>query len=265
MEVPSSALISLIQEEIINDEQHPDRINVLGRTSRGALGIIAIFSIISFIILVLLFMAGAFDIGLLPKITEFFVKDAIGWSLIFFVGISALFSSIIMVAIWLVDMKFKDLRYKMAFFMYHSKVSKGDHIPLQYLANVAVCTVTEITKTLDLMIAKGELKGKIDLEEREYIHLGLTRRGMKFLMALPPAKVQGLDDVKTWALKGHVWGDGDIPDGMEAVEELDELEPEELPPAKEVLQKHKDKVPCIHCGRMNIKDHHFCTFCGEVI
>ncbi len=238
---------------------------MLGRTARVALRIITIISISLFVFLVLIFMAGAFKTSLLPEITSFFVEDVLGWSSIFMVGLISLSLSIFMVAIWLVEMKLKDLRYKMAFFMYHTKVRKGDHIPLPYLARVGVCKEQEITRTLDLMIAKGELKGRIDLEEREYIHLDLTRRGLKFLMALPPARVQGLDEVKNWTLKGHVWGQEDVPDGMDTMEELEEADPDELPPALEVLHKNRSKVPCIHCGRMNFKDHQFCTFCGEVI
>jgi hypothetical protein len=213
-----------------------------------------------------IFALGIFGVAVEPNTTDFFVENPLGWFIIFMTGGFALVFSIVMVIFWMTDMKFKDLRYKMAFFLYHSKVKNGERIPLPYLARVAVCTEPEITQTLNIMIAKDELKGRIDEEERLYIHKTLTRRGMRFLMALPPAGVRGLKEVRKWALKGHVWGAGnEEEDDFEYVEELEEMDAEELPPALEIIQKSKEKLPCPHCGRMNIKDHQFCTFCGEVI
>jgi hypothetical protein len=72
----------------------------------------------------------------------------------------------------------------------------------------------------------------------------------------------GLQEVKQYALKGHTWNEED----GEEIEELEEVDIEELPSARDLLsKKDRHKVECPHCGRMNIKEHQFCTFCGEVI
>jgi len=212
-----------------------------------------------------IFALEIFGVTIEPDTGEFLVSNPLGWFIIFMTGGFALGFSIVMLLFWMTDMKFKDLRYKMVFFLYHSRVKNGERIPLPYLARVAVCNEPEITKTLNIMIAKDELKGRIDEEEMVYIHKTLTRRGLRFLMALPPAGVSGLREVKKWALKGHSWGPGEEGNDLDPIEELEEMEAEELPPALEVIEKNSDKVPCPHCGRMNIRDHQFCTFCGEVI
>jgi hypothetical protein len=215
-----------------------------------------------FIAICAVYIFGFFGFPIEPSVTEFFIETAPGMLLMLFVGMLALGLSILMVVFWEMDNKWKDLRYKMAFFLYHSRVKNGDRIPLQYLAKVAVCSLFDITKTLENMIARNELKGIVDRERGIYIHKGLTRRGMKFLVALPPAGVSGLQEVKKYALKGHVWNE----EGEEDIEELEEVEIEELPSAQEILEKReRHKVKCPHCGRMNIKEHQFCTFCGEVI
>ena len=209
-----------------------------------------------------IYIFGFFGYPIEPSITEFFVETALGLLLILFVGIVGLTFSILMVVFWEMDNKWKDLRYKMAFFLYHSRVKNGDRIPLQYLAKVGVCSIFDITKTLENMIARNELKGIVDKVKGIYIHKGLTRRGMKFLVALPPAGMTGLQEVKQFALKGHVWNEG--PDAE--IDELMELDMDELPSARDMLtKKERNKVECPYCGRMNIKDHQFCTFCGEVI
>jgi len=246
---------------------------VIGRPFRIITYILAGTFLVQFMVFLTIFILGFFGASLLKDVSDFFVDNPIGWGLIMFVGFIALLFSILMVAFWTMDMRWKDLRYKMVFFLYHSKIKHNERIPLQYLARVGVCDTEQITQVLENMIARGELKGIVDRDDGVYIHKGLTRRGMKVLIALPPAGVTGLKEVKKWALKGHTWedeeGDGDLEE-LEEIEELEELEDideiEELDTVSELLKKKdRHKIKCPHCGRMNIKDHQFCTFCGEVI
>ncbi|MGA1819444.1 MAG: PCI domain-containing protein [Thermoplasmatota archaeon] len=246
---------------------------MIGRPFRIITNILAGVFLVQFLVFLTFFMLGFFGAPFLEEVSDFFMEDPMGWALIMFVGFIALLFSILMVAFWTMDMRWKDLRYKMIFFLYHSKVKYNERIPLQYLARVGVCDTEQITQVLENMIARGELKGIVDREEGVYIHKGLTRRGMKVLIALPPAGMTGLKEVKKWALKGHTWedeeGEGDIED-LEELEEVDEVEEleevEEQDMVGELLKKKdKHKIRCPHCGRMNIKDHQFCTFCGEVI
>jgi hypothetical protein len=215
-----------------------------------------------FLIFGAIYIFGFFGFPIEPSVTEFFVETLLGLILMIFVGIVGLTFSILMVMFWEMDNKWKDLRYKMAFFLYHSRVKNGDRIPLQYLAKVGVCSLVDITKTLENMISRNELKGIVDKDKGIYVHKGLTKRGMKFLVALPPVGMSGLQEVKQYALKGHTWNK----EGDEDIEELEEVELDELPSAQEILEKReRHKIECPHCGRMNIKEHQFCTFCGEVI
>lgn len=229
-----------------------------------------LFSIILFItlpfflFLIILYMLGLFGVEFMSGIQDTLTENAVGWMMILFPGIVTLISIIMLVIAWMLSMKWKDLRYKMAFFLYHSKVKNGTRIPLQYLARVGVCSEPEIKRTLEIMIERKELKGEIDEIIRLYIHKGLTRRGIKFLKALPPAKVNELSEVRKWALKGKSWED-DIGQEEDIIEELDAEEIEELPAATAIKRKDPKKVECPHCGRLNVKDHQFCTFCGEVV
>ena len=200
------------------------------------------------------------DSGTAEVIVELLRDNVLGNIVILIPGLFAIFYLIILVGLYFHHQKQKDLRFKMAFYLYHSKVQKNDVIPLDHLARVAVCTMKEITRTLSLMIAKNELMGLIDREKNVYIHKGLTKRTMRILTALPPARKQQLDSVKQWALKG-----------AEAYEDmLEELEPvdiEELPSVSEEItnKKTEKNVPCPTCGKMNRRKDHFCTYCGEVI
>jgi hypothetical protein len=215
-----------------------------------------------FLIFGAIYIFGFFGFPIEPSVTEFFVETLLGLILMIFVGIVGLTFSILMVMFWEMDNKWKDLRYKMAFFLYHLRVKNGDRIPLQYIVKVGVCSLVDITKTLENMISRNELKGIVDKDKGIYVHKGLTKRGMKFLVALPPVGMSGLQEVKQYALKGHSWNEGD----GEEIDELEEIDLEELPSAHELLRrKDRHKVECPHCGRMNIKEHQFCTFCGEVI
>jgi hypothetical protein len=213
-----------------------------------------------FLAFVAIYIFGFFGVVIEPKTTDFFVDTTLGLILILFVGIVALTFFVMMVVFWEMDNKWKDLRFKMAFYLYHSRVNRNDKIPLAYLARVGVCTINDISTTLENMVARNELKGIVDREEGIYIHKGLTRRGMKVLAALPPAGVSGLNQIKQYALKGPNWEDDDN------IEELEEVELEELPSPGTIFEKRKtNKVACPHCGRMNVKEHQFCTFCGEVV
>ncbi|MFO8050791.1 MAG: hypothetical protein R6V01_03735 [Thermoplasmatota archaeon] len=209
-----------------------------------------------FIFVIILFLMGVFGAVFLEGIQETIMETSLGWLIILFPGIITLISVVMLGVAWMLSMKWKDLRYKMAFFLYHSKVNNGDRIPLEYLAKVAVSSEPEIKRTLEMMIERKELKGEIDEEERVYIHRGLTKRGMKFLKALPPAKLNQLKDVRIWALKGAEW---------EVKEDagIGELEGEETDDLPAVKSREGEEIACPNCGRMNVRNHHFCTFCGE--
>lgn len=200
------------------------------------------------------------DSGSWETAVEFLRDNVVGNIIILIPGLFSILYLGILVALYFHGQKQKDLRYKMAFYLYHSKVQKDDVIPLDHLARVAVCTIKDIERTLGNMIAKNELMGLIDNEKKVYIHKGLTKRTMRILTALPPARKQQLDSVKRWALKG-----------AEAYEDmLEELEPveiEELPSVTDEINSNKVErnVPCPSCGKMNSRRDHFCTYCGEVI
>ena len=200
------------------------------------------------------------DSGTPELMVEFLRDSTLGNIIILIPGLFSILYLVLLVALYFHHQKQRDLRYKMAFYLYHSKVQKNDVIPLEHLAKVAVCTVPDIKKTLSSMIAKSELIGLIDREKNVYIHKGLTKRTMRILTALPPARKDQLDSVKRWALKG-----------AEAYEDmLEELEPvdiEELPSITEEIHTRKSEktVPCPTCGKKNLVKNHFCTYCGEVI
>ncbi|MGA1873966.1 MAG: hypothetical protein ACMUHY_09895 [Thermoplasmatota archaeon] len=243
---------------------------MIGRPVRIITNIIAAIFLLQFLVLLSLYTLGFFGAGFLEEISDFFVNDPIGWILIMFIGFIALLFMILMVAFWMMDMRWKDLRYKMVFFLYHSKVKHNEKIPLQYLARVGVCDIESITTTLENMIARGELRAVVDREEGVYIHKGLTRRGIRVLTALPPVGVTGLKEVRKWALKGHTWEDErrdketDQSEDMDDLEEFDEIE--EAPSVSDLMRrKDRKRTRCPHCGRMNIRDHQFCTFCGEIV
>lgn len=228
-------------------------------------GIILVITMPFFIFLIVLYILGIMEITFMEGTQDLLTESNMGWMMILFPGIITLISLIMLVIAWMLSMRWKDLRYKMAFFLYHSKMKSGERIPLKYLAKVGVCSEPEIKRTLEIMVSRKELKGRIDEIERVYIHKRLTRRGMKFLMALPPAKLNQLQDVRKWALKGHAWAaDRDNPE--RGIPELEEVEIEELPAATAFVNKEKrETIACPNCGRMNVKEHHFCTYCGEII
>ncbi|MBN1390133.1 MAG: hypothetical protein JXA22_05770 [Candidatus Thermoplasmatota archaeon] len=234
---------------------------MIGRGARVTIHLITGIFLVLFLTFLTIFMLGFFGAEALRDVSVFFVDETIGWILIMITGLIALIFSVLWVAFWMMDMKWKDLRYKMVFFLYHSKVSNNERIPLEYLARVGVCGVDEITKTLENMIARGELRGIVDRDEGVYIHKCLTRRGMKILMALPPAGVSGLKEVKKWALKEHTWEDEAEYVELEELEEVEEVGPYD----HMTLKKDHNRVKCPHCGRMNVSEHQFCTFCGEVM
>jgi hypothetical protein len=218
---------------------------------------------ISFILLmftIALITLQLLDTSPLEDLSDFLVETVLGNAVVATIGLSTILLSIGLLLSWLNAQKWKDLRYKMAFYLYHSRVKKGQMIPLDHLAKVALCSYGEICETLEMMIGRGELKGLVDREKRLYKHLGLTRRGIKFLMALPPAKLDGLDDVKRMALKGAVWegqyGDGNL---------LEAREPERLPTARaeEAKSSGEGKVTCPYCRKATPSHTHFCTYCGE--
>ena len=198
----------------------------------------------------------------LEEMTDLLKEDLLGNFILLIPGLFSIIFAIMLVSLWFSSQKWKDLRFKMAFYLYHSKVQKDQIIPLDHLARVGVSTIPEISTTLERMIAKDELKGIVDHDKGLYIHKGLTRRTMKILTALPPARVNQLDDIRQWALKGA--------EGYSIDDDVEELEPfeiEELPSATNSLNNRgsEAKVPCPDCGKMNrIKDH-FCTYCGEVM
>ncbi|MFW3145634.1 MAG: hypothetical protein ACMUIE_02345 [Thermoplasmatota archaeon] len=237
---------------------------VMERVFGYIFGVILFLTLPFFIFFSVLFILGSFEVYIMEDFQNLLIDSAAGWTLLFMPGVISLISIIMVFIAWLIYVKWKDLRYKMAFYLYHSKVRYGDRIPLSHLAKVAVCSVPEIVRTLELMIDRKELKGEVSRAEGVYIHKGLTRRGLRFLKALPPAKLNQLKSAQKWALDGHVWA-GER-DGIEHdIPELEEVEREELPPIEISKKLERKKVPCPHCGRMNIADHHFCTYCGEVI
>lgn len=198
----------------------------------------------------------------LEEYTDSLRDDILGNVILISPGIISILIALVLINIWTSYNKMKDLRYKMAFYLYHSKVNRDDIIPLDHLARVAVCRLTEICETLERMIMKGELKGIVNRSKGVYIHKGLTKRTMMILQALPPAKTEMLSNVKRWALKGA--------SAYENEEELEELEPidiEELPSVTEEIHsmKKEKNIPCPDCGKHNRPGDHFCTYCGEVI
>ncbi len=217
-------------------------------------------SILALIATVTLIILHFLDASPLKDLSEFLVKETLGNAVVGTLGLASIILSIGLLLSWLNDQRWKDLRYKMAFYLYHSRVKKGQLVPLDHLAKVAICSFDEICETLDMMIGRGELKGLVDRDKRLYKHLGLTRVGMKFLMALPPAKLDGLDDVRRMALKGAVWefssGNLDLLEGRE---------PEGLPTARpeEPVGSVDDKRVCPHCRKATPSHTHFCTYCGE--
>jgi hypothetical protein len=218
---------------------------------------------------ILIFIALVLQVAIDPKglgideITDFLRENILGNLMILIPGLLSIFLAGGLVALWFNMQKWKDLRYKMAFYLYHSKVQKDQIIPLEHLAKVAVSTMQEITITLQRMISLDELKGLVDETKGVYIHKGLTRRTMRILTALPPARLQQLDDVKRWALKA---AEGYSMD-EEGLEELEPVDISDLPPISEKisLKEVGEKRPCPDCGKMNRVSDHFCTFCGEVI
>jgi hypothetical protein len=222
-------------------------------------GILLVIFLLIFIMLVLQVAVDPKGIGLEEQ-TDFLREELLGNLILISPGVISIIFALLLVWVWSSYNKEKDLRYKMAFYLYHSKVNKDDIIPLDHLARVAVCTVVEIATTLERMINKGELKGIVNRKKGLYIHKGLTKRTMRILQALPPAKTEMLSNVKRWALKG----------ASAYEEEIDELEPiniEELPSATEEIRiKSKEKtIPCPSCRKMNRPSDHFCTYCGEVV
>ena len=226
--------------------------------------ILTIFFIISlsaFLFLVLALLMDPTE-GALSDLVSLMKDSPAGSLIVIAPGLLSIVFAISLVALYSNSLKWKELRFKMAFYLYHSKVQRDEIIPLSHLARVAVCKVPEIERTLNRMISLDELKGIVDEERGIYIHKGLTRRTMRILTALPPARVHQLDDVKQWALKGaSAYAPG------ESLEELEPVEIEELPSATEDLMKRRSErtVPCPVCGRLNREGDHFCTFCGEVI
>jgi hypothetical protein len=229
-----------------------------------ALGIVLLIfwsiSILALIFTVALLILHILDTSPLKDLSGFLVDEALGNAVVGTLGLTCIILSIGLLLSWLNDQRWKDLRYKMAFYLYHSRVKKGQMIPLDHLAKVAICSFDEICETLEMMIGRGELKGLVDRDKRLYKHLGLTRRGMKFLMALPPAKLDGLDDVKRMALKGAVW-DGSYGN----LDLLEGREPESLPIARpeEPVSSVNDKRVCPYCRKATPSHTHFCTYCGE--
>ena len=172
-------------------------------------------------------------------------------------GIIPLGAVISLYVIWRRDEYWRDLRYKMAFYLYHSRVRRGDRIPLAHLAEVGLSKVHDIAGTLLVMIRKGELKGEVDETLGIYLHLGMTRKGIKLVKALPPMtpmKRKHLDDVKRFALK-------DASISMRAGEDEIVPNPEEGKRSRGKGEKHI----CPDCGKRNRGNTHFCTYCGEVL
>jgi hypothetical protein len=224
-------------------------------------GILLGVSLILFGALVLQVIIDPKGIGL-EETTDYLRDEIPGNFILIIPGFSAIIFSLLLVRTWSSFHRMKDLRYKMAFYLYHSKVNKDDIIPLDHLARVAVCSIAEITGTLEEMINKGELKGIVNRKKGLYIHKGLTKRTMRILQALPPAKTEMLSNVKRWALQGA--------SAYESSVDHTELEPvniEELPSVTEEIHQRKGEknTPCPGCGKMNRAEDHFCTYCGEVI
>jgi len=183
--------------------------------------------------------------------------------LIFVLAITAIMSAIIIVISWTRWERWRMLRYKMAFYLYHIRIAQGQEIPLEYLAKVAICTIPEISLILENMIARKELRGVVNREKGLYVHMGLTKKGIGVILALPPARLNRLDEVKKLALKGAVWSDSYLnpaaasPYGqMEDLEEFEYVAPE---------KRKEMRIVCPHCGKQAPLHVDFCTYCGEEI
>lgn len=217
-------------------------------------------SILALIVAIALIVLHFLDASPLKDLSEFLVDDTIGNAVVGTLGLTSIILSIGQLLSWLNDQRWRDLRYKMAFYLYHSRVKKGQLVPLDHLAKVAISSFDEICETLEMMIGRGELKGLVDRDKRLYKHLGLTRVGMKFLMALPPAKLDGLEDVKRMALKGAVW---EGPNGEMGLLEGREMEGLPVARPKENARQLEDRRTCPYCKKATPAHTHFCTYCGE--
>ncbi len=182
------------------------------------------------------------------------VFSLVGNLVMFIFGLIPLVSIITLYIIWKKDEYWRDLRYKMAFYLYHSRVRSGDRIPLAHLAEVGLSRVPDIAGTLLVMIRKGELKGKVDEDLGIYIHLGMTRKGIKLALALPPMKKDRLEDVRRFALKDASisMGDAEEKEGVRVSKEAGK-------------GGGREKHICPDCGKPNKGNTHFCTYCGEVL
>ncbi len=211
-----------------------------------------------FLFLMFSVIAQTFGLDILgTKLYEELVFSLPGNIIMGILGIIPLGAIISIYILWRKDEYWRDLRYKMAFYLYHSRVRKGDRIPLAHLAEVGISKVNDIAGTLLVMIRKGELKGRVDEALGIYVHLGMTRKGIKLVQALPPMtpmKKNQLEDLKRFALKDASISVGTGKDGIV-------LHPEERKRSRERGEKHI----CPDCGKPNRGNTHFCTYCGEVL
>ena len=213
---------------------------------------VAIMFMPLFMIITLVITLPSFGLELVPEeVYELFTTNAFCISFMVVSGLVSLLSVIWLFLVWKRSEHWKDLRYKMAFYLYHSRVRRDDVIPLERLAEVALCSEKDITITLEDMIKRGELKGRVDRERGFYIHIGMTGKGVQLALALPPAKLDRMGGIKKEALR-------------------DASSREDLPPSSIELgtgtgKSGSKKVRCPACGRMNRGNTHFCTYCGEVI
>ncbi len=225
-------------------------------SSRSILPITAIAVFLPiFLFLMFGVIAESFGLHILgEKLYDDLVLSLLGNVMMGILGVIPLGAVISLYVIWKRDEYWRDLRYKMAFYLYHSRVRRGDRIPLTHLAEVGLSKVHDITGTLLVMIRKGELKGEVHEALGIYLHLGMTRKGIKLVLALPPMKEKQLDDVKRFALK-----DARISMGAGKDEIVPHPENGKKPRGK------GEKHICPDCGKPNRGNTHFCTYCGEVL
>jgi hypothetical protein len=126
---------------------------------------------------VIVSLADEFGIGLFSDIAGFFKGDPLGISIFFVLGALTFAMFVIMVLRVREGQMLRRVRYGLLDLLSMNRRLAGRRTEISDLAASIGADVHEVELCLEVLIRRGEVRGRIDQRRGTYLHNGVTRRG----------------------------------------------------------------------------------------
>jgi hypothetical protein len=163
----------------------------IGRRILARIALITIVPASIFGVAIIVTASDEFGLGFFENISRFLKDDPLGIAIFVILGILTLvFFLSLVLRLWEGE-RLRRLHYSLLSYLVANTRLSGRRTPLEQIAGSISADPYDVEMALNVLIARGEVRGRIDLPRGLYIHSNVTKKG--HLMARMSAPFEGKD------------------------------------------------------------------------